>query len=328
MSQSSKTRSAEHSPERLRSIRRDIMPIVGLAALIVVFGTAQPRFFSGNNFNTLLGQIAPILVVALGQTFMILMGSIDLSIPGIIFLSSLACVLCLSYGLHPFVAILAAFGVGLGVGFANGVLVTKLKIPSILATLGMLQVCTGIIVIVSGGRYKLTGSPLFQQITVGSFIGPIPNDIIWAITIWSVCMLLAYRSSFGRYIYAIGGGELVSQLSGIQVSRYKLATFMLCGVLAGLGGVLVTGRFGGSESGVDLSFMIDSIAAVTVAGTAVTGGVGGPERTLVGAVILGVIDNGMAITGIDSYTQMWIRGLLIVFCVAISIDRRKIPIMK
>ena len=159
-------------------------------------------------------------------------------------------------------------------------------------------------------------------------MGGLPNAFVWAIVVWLISLVLAYRSSFGRYIYAIGGGELVCQLSGIQVDRYKLLTFVLSGVLAGLGGVLVTGRFGGSQPGVELSFMIDSIAAVTVAGTAITGGVGGPERTLVGAAILAVISNGMNVTGIHPYTQMWIKGLLIVFSVAISIDRSKIPIMK
>jgi ribose transport system permease protein len=300
--------------------------IVVIVALIGSFSLLNPRFFTPENTFNIVRQISILLLVALGGTFVILMGGIDFSVGSIINLAGIITGYFV-FELHAW-AIPVGLLVGMACGTINGVTVTKLKIPSFIGTLGTLSLFQGLALIISDGRYRLFDDPGFIAATQGTLIGRLPNISLWAIAIQVLCILIAYQTVFGRYTYAIGSGEAVSRASGVPVVRYKLYAFMFSGSLAGLGGALLASRLASTTPNMGDGFLIDSIAAIVVGGTAITGGVGGPEKTLLGAILLGVLSSGMNIVGITPFVQTALKGMIIIIAVALTLDREKISIVK
>jgi ribose transport system permease protein/putative xylitol transport system permease protein len=303
--------------------------LLSLVGAIMIFYLLSPMFATTHNFVSLQGRIAALLIVSIGETFVVLMGSLDLSIGAIAALSGIIMGITVrnigAFQGALLVVVLVAIAVGAVVGFTNGMLLTKLKIPSILATLGTWFACDGISYSISRGeRFSFTQ---VYNILYGAYIPGLSLVFLLALLVWALSLVLAHRTLFGRYIYAIGGGENESRLLGIKVDRYKVLAFVLCGVLAAVSGVLLAAE-AGAASLLAGSFMLDSIAAVFLAGTAVSGGVGGPRRTLVGVLLIAVLVNGMNVINVHPNYQTIVKGIVILYSIYVSIDRSRIHQIK
>jgi ribose transport system permease protein len=223
--------------------------------------------------------------------------------------------------------ILAAVGVATLMGLINGILHTRLRIPSFMVTLGMLSVGIGLATWLSGGIDVRVLDPFLRGLARDS-IGPIPNLAVFGVVIFFVALFLERYTRFGRYIRAIGGAEDRAKLVGIPVDRYKVLAFTIAGLFYGIAGVLSTGRVGAGTPNIGQGQLFAAITAVVVGGTALTGGTGGVVQTLIGALIVIVISNGMIMVGVNNWIQLAVQGVIITIAVALTMDRKKIPIIK
>jgi ribose transport system permease protein/putative xylitol transport system permease protein len=304
-----------------------VYPLVAIVGLIVWFGLSTNGFLTVSNMWNIGRQSSVLLIASLAGTLVILIGSIDLSIGATVTLGGILCAqLINSSGIVA--GLIGALAVGAAVGFANGGLLLSLKIPSFLVTLGTLSVVGGLAAAISDSTPVPINDQGLSSFVNGAGIVGIPNIIIVALAVLIFLTILMIQTKFGRYLYAIGGGEPVAAASGVPVARYKVAAFVLAGLLAALAGVLLAGQVsaGTLESG--QSLLLDSIAAVVMGGTSLSGGVGGPHRTLLGVLVIGILSNGMDLIGYQETTQEIVKGCVIVAAVALSIDRKKYSFIK
>lgn len=312
----------------IRKQATTFLPFIALVLLIIIFGIGNSAFLSVPNFFNILRQSAVLLVAALGGTFIILMGSIDLSIGSLITISGCVAAILLGMNAGVFAAIVCTIGTGLIAGLINGLIFTYGKIPSFLVTLGMLSVLDGLSLIVLGGRPLSITNETFKWLSSGTLIGALPNVALWSLIIYGICIFIAFRTRFGRYMFAIGGGERVAKLSGVPVERYKVYAFILSGILAGIAGLLMAARIGAATPRMGEGILLDSIAAVVMGGTSLTGGVGGPHRTILGVFVISILSNGLNILSVDPYIQIVIKGAVVILAVLITIDRSRITVNK
>jgi len=307
---------------------QDLGPFVMLFGLILFFTFTTERFFTeGNLLDNVAKNAVTLLLVALAGTFPILQQSIDLSVESVVLLTGVVTVVLISqFGLG-LLAIPLAIGVGMLAGLFNGVVFTKLKVPSFLVTLGTLSVLAGVGKIITGGSTITFRNPAIRTISTGDVLG-IPNLVLWGLLIYVATIVLAFRTKFGRYCFALGENERVVELAGAKVDRYKIYPFVLSGLLCGIAGVLLTLRISSASPNIGSGLLLPSIAAIVMGGTALTGGVGGPHRTILGVLVIAVLNNGMNLLGTDSFVQEIILGLVVVAAVALSIDREKIDVVK
>ena len=256
------------------------------------------------------------------------MGSIDLSVGAIVLLVG-AVVVSLINGFGLGISALAV-GTVLGtlLGFANGVIFSVGVIPSFVVTLGTLSVFSGLALLLLQGRALQYNSVEFDELAIGQVVPHFPNIALFAILIWALMVFVCFRTRFGRYMYVIGGGEAVARTSGVPVGRYKIYAFMLSGAMAGIGGTLAVGELGllGRPWG-QICFST-SLAAIVVGGTSLSGGVGGVHRSLLGVLIITILDDGLNLLGVNQYTQMVIKGAVVIAAVLISQDRTKLSTSK
>jgi ribose transport system permease protein/putative xylitol transport system permease protein len=307
-------------------LRTTILPLLAIAALLAWFTIKSDAFLTTDNLLNIGRQASVLMLVALAGTIVILIGSIDLSVAGIVAVAGIVCAELID-GSGNAVAVLAALGVGGLVGLVNSVLLLTLRIPSFLVTLGMLSILTGIANTMTNGApisFVDMGLPDFIN---GDVIG-IPVVILLTLGIIVLLTIGAFRTKLGRYLYAIGGGESVAGASGVPVARYKIAAFVLAGVLCGVAGVVITGQVAAGSADVGSSLLLDSIAAVVMGGTALSGGVGGPQRTLLGVLVIAILSNGMDVIGVGPYPQSIVKGCVIIAAVALSIDRSRFTAIK
>lgn len=340
MASTSTTTSGQSVIGRLRRMPAVMGPLLILIGLCIVITLITPRFLSPTNLAGLARQSAILLIAAMGVSLVIMMGGIDLSVEGIMALSSvLASLLVASIKpetgalkLGPnfnigILGILAAIGVATLMGLVNGLLHTRLRIPSFMVTLGMLSVGIGLATWLSGGIDVRILDPFLRGLARDS-IGPIPNLAVFGVVLFFIALFLERYTRFGRYIRAIGGAEDRAKLVGIPVDRYKILAFTIAGLFYGIAGVLSTSRIGAGTPMVGQGQLFAAITAVVVGGTALTGGTGGMVQTLIGALIVIVISNGMIMVGVNNWIQLAVQGVIITIAVALTMDRKKIPIIK
>ena len=304
---------------------KQLFPILLLLSLWIVFTAANHRFLELSNLITILQQTVTLLVVALGMTFVIVAGSIDLSVGSILGLSTLtAGALAPSLGVA---AALPACAVGVVAGAINGVVFAKGKVPSFIVTLGTMVIYRGIILLYTSGSTISIDDESFVSVFAGRTLG-VPHSVIIAALLVVICSLILDYTVFGREVRATGGGERVAVLTGIRVDRVKIGMFMLLGLLAGMAGVLHGAWSMAATAQVGNGLELDAIAAVVVGGTPLTGGQGSISRTLLGSLIIVILSNGMNMIGVDPYLQSIAKGLVLVVAVFVTIDRTKIGIMK
>ena len=316
---------------RLRIVRggwlRDLAPVLTLVVLTTIVAAREPAFVSERNLLNVADASAPLFLLALGETVIVLMGSIDLSLHTIASLSSVLAALWIDQ-LGPFAAP-AGVLVGTACGFINGLLYTRLRIPSFITTLGTFGLWKGIALTISNAQpvpipTKIGGSFGWLK---GDSLG-FPNTAWTGLAMLAVTFVILRHTALGRYIYAIGIGEQATWLSGVPVQRYKLSAFIFAGFCAGLAGVVLVAQLRSGGPSLADSLLLPAIAAVIVGGTAITGGIGGVARTLVGALIIIVARVGMDSAGVDVFAQQMVYGVIVIVAVTLTIDRSKIAMVK
>ena len=306
---------------------RQWMPVVTLVILCAIVGAITPQFLTVESLLVLAADTATLFVLATGQTFVIMLGGIDLSIQAMASLASVIVALTidrLGYGSFP----LAVF-VGAMAGLAGGLAHVKLRIPSFIATLAVSGVLAGTALVISQAR-----SITLDEVQRGSLAWVsdtswgIPHEIFIGAIVLIGAHIVQSRTRFGRYSAAIGAGEAAAYASGVKVGRQKVLALTLSGAFAGLAGVVLCGRLSSGSPTLANELLLPAIAAVVVGGTAITGGVGSIWRTAIGALIISVVRIGMTFVGVNIFAQQIVFGAVLILAVAITIDRSKIPIVK
>ncbi|MEM6987236.1 MAG: ABC transporter permease [Pseudomonadota bacterium] len=307
-------------------------PLLVLLVLVAFFALLEPRFLSVRNMARIAIASSPALMVAIGVTFIIIMGSIDLSMEGTVSVSAVVfafafialggTVLSLAW-----LAIPLAVLVGAGIGLVNGLVHVKLRIPSFMASLAMGFVGTGLALLMTGGDRIRVEDHIFRGLLTERWFG-FPVMVYVAGVFLLVGWFIQSRTTLGRNFYAVGGGEELAHASGLNVERVRVLGFMLAGMFYAVGALLAVGRIGIAETATGNNFMFMSITSVVVGGTALWGGIGGVFNTLVGVLIVNVIGNGMVVIGLPGYIQDGVLGLLVIVAVVLSTDRKSISFVK
>lgn len=312
-------------PEWFRKNLNTIGPIIVVIVIISIFQLINPTFLRYQGIITLVYAMSYFLIAACGLTFVIMMGSFDFSVLSLLKLAALICVLYIDrFGL---LVIPLALLICVGFGFINGLLFAKLKVPSFMATLGISIVVEGISLYLSKGFLHIMNDKSFRALSV-TFIAGLPSIFYWAIGIWMICTFIAIWTPFGRRIYAVGGNPIGAMLSGINVENNRIYVFMLSSFLAGLSGILYMAQFGGGSIEMGADMTIPLFASVVAGGTALTGGVGGPHKTLLGVIIITWIQSGLLMIGTGRSFQMVILGIIAIIMSISTIDRRRIKVIK
>ncbi|WP_373946003.1 ABC transporter permease [Paracoccus marcusii] len=298
------------------------LPLVGLIVVSVLMAFASDNFFTVNNILNVLRQVSVVGILAVGMTFVILTGGIDLSVGAVMALAgTVAAGIMVNMGLPGGVGIAAALLVGLGLGLFNGVLVAWGKMPAIIVTLATMGIARGLGLIYSGG-YPISGLPGWVSWFGVGRVGIMPVPVIIMIVVYALAWLLLQRTPFGRHVYAIGGNETAARLSGVRTRWVKLAVYAISGLTASLAAIVLTGRLMSGQPNAGVGFELDAIAAVVLGGTAIAGGRGLILGTLIGAVLLGILNNGLNLVGINPYMQDVIKGLIILLAIYIGREWR------
>ncbi|HET9069250.1 MAG TPA: ABC transporter permease [Amaricoccus sp.] len=306
-------------------------PVAVLVALCAGIALINPNVLSFGN-AVRISQAAMIpLVLGIGATFIILMGSIDLSVEGV--LTSAAVVLSMlvlngananDYGL---IGVAAVLCVGAFIGFVNGMIHVYLRIPSFMVTLGTWFIGVGAANALLGGMAVRVTDPMIRGLAIERFMG-FPWGVWLALACLLVAVVIQNHTRFGRYLYALGGGEDLAALSGINVRRVRIIAFTLAGIFYAIGGILAAAQLGLGNAQIGTGRLFTTITAVVVGGTALWGGSGGVLQTLVGVLVVVVLANGMVLMGVPPSVQIGVQGLMIIAAVALSIDRAKTRVVK
>jgi ribose transport system permease protein len=302
--------------------------LLALLAMIVLLSVLTDTFLTAANGVNILRQISVNLCLSVGLTMIILAGGIDLSVGAVLALAGAVAAGLLKNGLGlPALgvhldftvagAIVAGIGVGAALGAANGLAITKLLLPPFVATLAMLSIARGLTLLWTGG-FPITGlTPAFGFIGTGIWLG-IPMPVWLAIIVVLAAIVLCHRAPFGRYLYAIGGSERAARLTGLPVDRIKLAVYTLGGALSGLAGLIVTARLDSAQPNAGMSYELDAIAAVVIGGTSLSGGRGSVAGTVLGCLIIGVLNNGLFLLNVSPFWQQVVKGVVILLAVALD----------
>ena len=311
---------------RIEGMRR-WLPLLTLVALVLLVGALQPEFLAPETLLQLAGDTAVLFVLASGVTFVIMTGGIDLSIQSMASLASVIVALTLHrLGYGAFALALAA---GALAGWLGGLAHVRLRIPSFIATLATGGVLAGTALVISHERSITMAAP--ERAYLGWITGltaGIPHEVVIGAVVLLLADLVQRRTAFGRYIAAIGAGEVAAYASGVKVGRQKVIAFVISGTFAAFAGVILAGRLASGSPTLANELLLPAIAAVVVGGTAITGGVGSIWRTLVGSLIISVVRTGMTFIGVNIFAQQIVFGTLLVAAVAVTIDRSKIPVVK
>ncbi len=308
-------------------------PIIALLALVTYLALAAPHFFTVSNLVNIARQSSINAILAVGMTLVIIAAGIDLSVGATMALSaSVAAVAMADWGQPLWIAAPLGLIVGAVVGLLNGLIITKGRIPDFIATLGMLSVARGVALIVTGGL------PVPSHLSATRLQGGLPEALLWlgngdilgipvlaliALCIGVLCWVLLHHTGLGRSIYAVGGSREAARVSGINVDRVKISTYVIMGFLAAIAGILLTGRLNSANALMGDGAELQAIAAVVIGGTNLFGGEGGVTGTLIGALIMGVLANGLNLLDVSAFWQRVIMGGVIIAVVIFDQWRRR-----
>lgn len=295
--------------------------LIGLLVLIVILSILSDNFFTINNFLNLFRQVSINALIAVGMTFVILTGGIDLSVGSILALGSALTGGLLLAGLNPWLAMFIGLVIGAVLGGINGFIIAKGKVAPFITTLASLSIYRGITLIYTDGipMTGLSDSVAFELMGRGYILG-IPFPVIIMLVVILMTHFILKNTVFGRHIYAVGGNEPAARLSGIKVDRIKIGVYALSGLLSVLSGIILTSRLNSAQPMAGDGFELDAIAAVVIGGTSMTGGRGKVLGTLLGAILIGVISNGLNLLNVSSFYQQIVKGAIILL--AVIFDRR------
>ena len=294
--------------------------VIALIILLIAFSIASENFFTPGNLITILIQTSINILLAIATTYIILTGGIDLSSGSVVAIAGVVFALLGKEDsmVPPAIAVIAGVLTGLAFGALNGVIVAKAKVAPFIVTLGTMTIARGIALLVADGRPVPSMAQGFKDFAGKSPLG-LPNIVIVMIIVAVVFTFILTKTKFGRYVYAIGGNEEAARASGIATSNIKLAVYTMAGAIVGLAGVLQACRINVGQPNVGEGFEMNAISAVVIGGTSLSGGVGSMWGTLIGAFIIGVLNNGLDMLGVSSYWQKVVSGAIII--AAVMMDR-------
>ncbi|MGG3451716.1 ABC transporter permease [Domibacillus aminovorans] len=311
----------ENSNAKFKHLLSEYGILLALLGMAVALTILSPNFLTSANMLNLFKQVSINAVLAIGMTFVILTKGIDLSVGSILAFSGIITAsLVVGNDTNLLLGIVAGLGAGLFLGAVNGIIIAKWKVTPFIATLGMMAIARGLTYIYSEGQPISGLSDAFLVIGTGGFLG-IPISVWVVLVVFIICTLLLYHTKFGRYVYAVGGNENAARTSGLNVDRTLMSVYCISGLLAGLAGVLLTSRISSGLPQSGISYELDAIAAVVIGGTSLMGGRGRLWGTLVGALIIGVLNNGLDLLAVSSYWQQVIKGTIII--IAVLVDRKR-----
>ena len=291
--------------------------VIGLGVLCAILWALTPHFLTVSNLLNVAQQTSINAIVAVGMTFVIISGGIDLSVGSIVALSGVVLGALLQGGQPLAVALAAALAVGLACGLLNGALVSVGGLPPFIATLGMMSVARGAALVFTEGRPVSGFDEGFRSLATGS-LGFVPAPVVVMIVVYVAAHIVLTRTTFGRYVYAIGGNEEATRLSGVAVRFHKTAIYGVSGVMSAIAAIVLTARLNSAQPIAGTMYELDAIAATVIGGTSLMGGEGTLAGTLVGALIMGVLRNGLNLLGVSSFLQQIVIGGVIVGAVLVD----------
>jgi len=308
-----------------------LLAFSGLIALVVVFSLASPNFLQTANILAILQATSVNGVLAIAATLVIITGGIDLSVGTLMtFCAVVAGVILTYWGLPLPFGILGAILAGAASGLVSGAVIAKLKVPPFITTLGMMLILKGLSLVISGTKpIYFNGTPDFNQISLGSIVGsvipvmPIPNGVLILFAVAVIASFVLTRTALGRYTFALGSNEEAVRLSGVNVDRWKIAVYASAGAVCGIAGLLIASRLNSAQPALGQGYELDAIAAVVIGGTSLSGGRGTVLGTLIGALIISVLANGLRILSVAQEWQTVVTGLIIIVAVYADILRRR-----
>jgi ribose transport system permease protein len=322
-------------PQRRTFIRSDtVQQVLAFGALIVlfiVFSLASPHFLQFDNIVGILLATAVNGVLALGVTFIIITGGIDLSVGTVMTLSAVMTGVFITYWHLPVpLGVVGGILTGTLMGLVNGTIVARMKVPPFIATLGMLNVAKGLALVISGLKpIYFNDTPDFNRLAMGSALGAvvpgldIPNVVLLLFIVAIIASLVLTKTVLGRYAFALGSNEEATRLSGVNVNMWKIAIYALGGTFSGLAGVMIAARLNSAQPALGLGYELDAIAAAVIGGTSLSGGEGSILGTIIGAFIISTLTNGLRILSVPQEWQTVITGAIVVLAVYLDMLRRR-----
>ena len=294
---------------------------IAAVALFLVLGLLNSQFLTPGNLRDVAVSASVNAIIGIGLTFVIITGGIDLSVGAIAsFVGIVSANFMVNSGLSPVLALIAGIAVGAGCGVVNGLLITGLKLPPFIATLGTMSVFQGLAYVVTDGK-PVYNVPTGFVLLLNSYVAGIPVVVVLVAVVAVAAWLLLRKTVFGQNVIATGGSEETAWLSGIRVSRVKLTVYALSGGLAGLGGLVIVARINAAQPTAGTPYLLTAIAAAVIGGANLMGGEGRIAGTLVGALILGALTNGLVLLNVPSFYEQIVTGLVVL--IAVSLDRSK-----
>ncbi|MCO5160164.1 MAG: ABC transporter permease [Mesorhizobium sp.] len=316
---------------RFGGAQHKLLAFASLIVLVAVFSIASPNFMQTSNILAILQATSVNGVLAIAATLVIITGGIDLSVGTLMtFCAVIAGVVLTYWGLPLPLGIVGAILAGAVCGFCSGSFVAKLKIPPFIATLGMMLILKGLSLVISGTRpIYFNDTPGFSQISLGSIVGsivpsvPLPNGVLILFLVAIAVSFILSKTALGRYTFALGSNEEAVRLSGVNTDRWKIAVYTLSGAICGIAGLLIASRLNSAQPALGQGYELDAIAAVVIGGTSLSGGRGTVLGTLIGALIMSVLLNGLRILSVAQEWQTVVTGSIIILAVYIDMLRRR-----
>ena len=315
----------------MRTVKQILPLTMAMAALLLLFGLWVPNFISPENMLDLIQQISVNAILAFGMTLVILIGGIDLSVGALLALVGTTTVYILTKGQLAeqnlwwlASAVLAGLGVAAGFGAFNGLCAAKTKMPPFIITLAMMLVARGMALRFNQGRpmHIPDQQAAFLSLGNGRVFGVIPVPVVVMLTLFAIVTILLHRTRFGQHLYAIGGNREAARFTGIPIVRNEILVYLICSILAGLAGMIHTSQLYSAEPASGVMFELNAIAAAVVGGTSFTGGRGTMYGTLIGAIIIGILDKGLNQAGVHYSLQYIVKGSVILTAVYLDVRRR------
>jgi ribose transport system permease protein len=301
---------------------REAGTLLGLLVLSTALWIATPYFATAANLANVAEQSAIVGVIAVGMTCVILTGGIDLSVGSLVALAGIVIGVAVQRGLPAPVAVLLGVLAGGAAGTVNGLMITRGALPPFIATLGMMSVARGVALMVSDGR-PISGFPAELRALATERVLGVPGPVMLMLALYALAYFVLTRTVLGRYLYAIGGNEEATALAGVQVKLWKAMVYAISGLSAGLCATLLVARLNSAQPIAGIGYELDAIAAVVIGGTSLLGGSGSVIGTLIGALIMSVLRNGLNLLGVSSYLQQVAIGVVIIAAVLIDMALRR-----
>ena len=296
--------------------------LIGLALLCVIITFVSPAFMTLSNITNVFTQVSTNAIIAVGMTFVILTGGIDLSVGSTVAISGAFAASIIKSTNNVFLAIIVAGIVGIVIGLINGLLISKGKLQAFIATLATMTIFRGVTLVFTNGTPISKLSESFVNIGNGK-LGFIPIPVVITVIVFIIAVYVLTETRFGRYLYALGGNEDSARLSGINTNKIKTLVYVISGFASSIAGVIIASRIGSASPNAGTGFELDAIAAVVIGGTSLAGSEGRITGTLIGALIIGVLNNGLNLMNVSPFYQSIVKGLVILIAVLLDKKSRK-----